>query len=476
MIAPRPPIHRDPRTLGLLVCLGLLVPSCRIPPPVMASSVEVPKAFSASGPVSAPAKWWTVFGDAQLDGLIARAMAGNLDLSTAWDRLAQAEALARRVGADLDPSLTGDAEASHTRRRTPVAGTTSTSAYTLGLTAGYEVDLWRRVRSARDSAALAARASREDVETTALLLSAQVATTWYRLLDKLGQLALLDEQIRTNREYLDIMTYRFEHQAGEKKVSLVDVLQQRQLVEATRADKLRAESDRRVLEHQLAVLLGEPPRSPLPAAKATVPDLPPLPQTGVPADTLRQRPDVRAAELRLQAAALDVAVAIADKFPRLGLTAHAEATGGTAGGLFNNWLATAAANLTAPLLDGGRRTAEVDRTRAAAAERLHAYSRTVLDALREAEDALVQESQQQQFLASLEQQLDLGGKAADQARERYVGAGEDYLRVLTAIQTLQRLQRDRLTARRQLIEFRIALHQALGGSWGLSRPGRQETP
>jgi outer membrane protein TolC len=161
---------------------------------------------------------------------------------------------------------------------------------------------------------------------------------------------------------------------------------------------------------------------------------------------------------------------VADQFPRLSLTARAEAWGDRVRGLFDNWLASIAANLTAPLLDGGRRGAEVDRTRAVAAERLHPYGQAVLDALREVEDALVQERQQQELLASLERQLDLATKADGQARENYAKGAEDYLRVLTALQALHRLQRDRLTAKRQLIEYRIDLYRALGGGWGLTRP------
>lgn len=459
-----------PGALCLAAGLALAAASCMRVAYLPTYPPALPGAFSASGQVRPPGKWWRAFGDARLDELMERALAGNLDLLTAWDRLSQAEALARRAGAELEPSLTANAEARRTRTKTELAGTNSATTITLGLVAGYEVDLWGRVRATRDAAALAAAASRHDVDATALILSAQVAATWYRILDQRGQLALLDEQLKVNKEYLDLMEFRFARPAAERKVSLVDLLQQRQLVEATRAERHRAESALAVLEHQLALLLGEPPAVAAAGEGAGLPELPPLPEAGVPADLLRQRPDVRAAELRLEGANRDVAAAVADRLPRLSLTARAEAWGDDARGLFDNWLASIAANLSAPLLDGGRRVAEVDARRATAAERFHAYRRAILIALREAEDALVQERQQRRFLASLDEQVGLAAKAAEQARERYISAGEDYLRVLTAIQALQRLERDRLAARRQLIEFRIALHQALGGTWDLRRP------
>ena len=467
--AVRQPRRRPPWPLALAAGLGLAAASCRMPSVATAPPVTVPKAFTAGGKVAAPAKWWTAFGDKHLDALMAQAVAGNLDLRTAWARVAQAEALARQAGAALEPSLTAEASASRTRTKTDPGGSASQSAFSLGLTASYEVDLWGRVRATRDAAALAARASREDVDATAMVLSAQVASAWYQLLDQRGQLGLLDEQIATNEKYLEVMDLRF-RQGRRGEVSAVDLLQQEQLVESTRAEKHLAEAQRRVLEHLLAVLLGRSPDSDVADDGGALPPLPPLPRTGVPASVLQQRPDVRAAELRLAAASGDVAAAVADRLPALSLVARAETTSTRVRDLFDNWLASLAANLTAPVLDGGRRAAEVDRTRAVVAERLHAYGQALLDALKEVEDALAQEQKQQDYLASLTRQLELADKVAVETRERYIKGAEDYLRVLTALRTLQGLQRARLTAQRQLIGYRIDLYRALGGGWGLARP------
>jgi len=456
-----------PRVATALLCLALAAtPSCRVPAPTATTPVGVPKAFSATGKVAPPAQWWTVFGDKHLDALMARAVAGNLDLLTAWDRLAQAEATARRAGAEMVPSLTGTASASRTRTKTRPGGGASANNFALGLASSYELDLWGRVRSTRDAAALAARASREDVTTTAMALAGQVAATWYRLVDQRGQLALLDQQVRTNTEYLELVTLRFRR----GQVSAVDVLQQRQLLESTQAEKVQAESARQVLEHQLAILLGQPPTAKAAPADGALPALPALPATGLPADLVQKRPDVRAAFLRLGAANQDVAAAVADRFPAVSLSANAQTTDDKVHDLFDNWLASLAANLTAPILDGGRRVAEVARTRAVAAERLHAYAQAILTSLQEVEDALVQEQRQRELLASLERQLDLASRSTTQTRDRYTKGAEDYLRVLTVLQSYQRLERNVLAARRALIEFRIDLYRALGGGWGLTRP------
>ena len=445
-----------------------LLPSCAWlrPQATFVKAAAVPPSFTATGTVAAPERWWTAFGDGALDGLVAQALSGNLGLLAAWDRLAQSEAIARRAGADLVPHLDGQGTASRTRMKTG-GRKASTNRFALGLVASYEVDLWGRIRASRAAAALEVRATREDVDATALFLASQVAVTWVRLVDQRGQIALLDQQIKTNEDQLGLL--RAKRRQGDETVTATDVLQQEQLVESRRAEELQAESDRDVLMHLLAVLLGLPPAEKVGSQAATLPALPPSPSTGLPAGLIQRRPDVRAAFLRLQEAHKDVAAAVADRLPRLSLSASAEGSGGQVHDLFDSWLASIAANLTAPILDGGRRSAEADRTRAVAAERLHRYRDVVLEALREVEDALVQERQQQRLLASLDEQIKLAEKVVTSAH-LLVARGETYLRVLTAVQSLQRLQRERLRAQRQLLEFRIDLYRALGGGWPMTRP------
>ena len=435
--------------------------------------VGAPKAFSMSGKAPMPARWWTAFDDAELSALVERALAGNLNLQSTWDRLEQARAAARAGAAGMYPSVTGDGGASRTRTVTLVRvddgvkhrDIAYASSFSLGLVASYEVDLWGRVRSTRDAAALDLRASREDLSAAAITLAAEVGGTWYRLVDQRGQIRLLDDQIRTNREYLELVTLRFRR----GQVPATDVLQQQQLLESTKAEKVQARSGRKVLEHQLAVLLGKSPGAAAGGPGGVLPDLPPLPDTGVPAELIRRRPDLRGAYLRVQAADRRVAAAIADRFPRISLSARAETSAAEVRDLFDNWLAGIAANLTAPLFDGALREAEVDRTRAAASERLHVYGQTVLEALRDVEDALVREARQQEFLASVDQQLDLSRKVIDQTRDRYAKGAMDYLRVLAALQSHQRLQRAHLRGKQELIQFRINLYRALGGGWDMRR-------
>ena len=254
------------------------------------------------------------------------------------------------------------------------------------------------------------------------------------------------------------------------------MLQQRQLVESTRGDRVLVESAVEVLVHQLAVLVGRRPGDLTVDAPRDLPHLPPLPRTGVPIERIRRRPDVRAAELRVQAADRQVAAALADQFPRLSLSVSAETSAARVRDLFDNWLAGMAANVVAPLLDGGLRRAEVRRTRAALSEKLNAYGQVVLAALQEVEDALSQEARQSQYVASLTRQLELSKQSTERTRDSYANGTMDFVRYLTTLLAHQRLQRSHLQAERQLVEYRIDLYRALAGSWPLPRADRAAPP
>jgi NodT family efflux transporter outer membrane factor (OMF) lipoprotein len=452
--------------VGELLCLVLLqLVGCS--PAIMqpAAPVTMPAHFSMPGKQVLPEKWWTAFQDPVLDELVARSLAGNFDLRTAWDRLHQAEAIARQAGAELWPTLDAQAGAAHTWNSGDNSSTDD-DTFSANLRAGYEVDLWGRLGSLRDAAVLDARASRSDLQTAALTLSAEVSSTWYQLVEQYGQLDLLIDQLAINEQVLDLVTLRFRR----GQVGAADVLQQRELVASIQGQKALVKGQVQTLAHQLAVLLGLSPKTKVAPRIARFGPLPPLPQTGVPAALLRRRPDLQSAYFGIMAADRRVAAAIADRFPRLDLTAEAGSFSGEASALFDGWLATLAANIAGPVFDGGRRRAEVERTRAVASERIHAYGQTILAALREVEDALTQERRQREYIATLDQQLALAAKVVDRVRDRYIRGQENYLRVLDALLTHQSLQRSRLSAQLQLVQVRIDLCRALAGSWKLKQP------
>lgn len=483
----------------LRLAAALALSSCVAPEKPVVPPTEVPGSFSRTGETLLPDQWWRSFDDPALNRLVDQAMAGNLSLRTVWDRLRQARAAASQAAAPLFPEAGGTGRATRTREvrtRTSSSGSSQTVAQTtesgsvalventpggtsqsrrsvtysnqfsLGLDASYELDLWGRVRSARDAAVFDARATAEEVHTAALSLSASVASTWYQLVEQYAQIDLLQAQADLNNKAVQLITTRFR----QGQVGAADVLQQRQLEESRRGALRLAEAQAAVLEHQLAILLGRPPQTRVANRVASLRYPPALPATGVPAELVQRRPDIRQSYYQVLSADRRVASAIVDLFPRLSLTASTDTSSARVRDLFDNWLATIGANLTAPIFEGGRRVAEVRRTRAILSERLNAYGQTILESLGEVEDALVREQKQRQFLASLERQLELSRAALTRTRQSYLQGANDYLRVLDALVTQQDLERSQLEARRQLIQYRIDLCRALGGSWEMRSP------
>jgi outer membrane protein TolC len=308
-------------------------------------------------------------------------------------------------------------------------------------------------------------ASAEALQTAALTLTARVASTWFGLIEQREQIVLLEQQLFTNQQTLELVNLQF--RTGQ--VSIADLLQQRLVVENRRGELALARAQEQVLLNQLAILLGLTPGQAPHLAQATLGDLPPLPATGLQSELIERRPDVRTAWLQIQAADQRVAAAIADRFPRLSLTGRATTSNEEIEDLFDDWLSSIAANLLAPLVDGGRRRAEVDRTRAVASAALHSYGQTILEALAEVEDALVREQRQLEYLRSLDRQLELAAQATERIRDRYLNGAVDYQRVLASILSEQQLQRTRIAASGALYENRINLCRALAGGWDLSR-------
>jgi NodT family efflux transporter outer membrane factor (OMF) lipoprotein len=459
------------RTWLCLSALFLLIAACAPQVPRQAVPVQLQEAgFSATGQAPLPQKWWLTFEDEQLDQLVEQALAGNFTLQSAWDRLDRARATARKAGSELFPQLDGEGGFITSRTNTN-SRTNASHSYSLGLVASYEIDLWGRIRSTQDAAELDAQASAEDLQTAALTLSAQVARTWFQLLEQNGQIEILQQQLEINQKTQELISLQF--RTGQ--VGIADLLQQRQLTESRRGELALAAGRAQVLRNQLAILLGLSPDQAPQLVHGNLDQLPPLPETGLQIRLLERRPDVRAAWIQLQSADQLVAAAVADRFPRLSLVGRVNTTNQSIDDLFDDWLASLAANLVAPLLDGGRRRAEVDRTRALAAEALHDYGQTVLEALAEVENALTREEQQVKYLSSINQQLVLADQAIDRIRDRYLNGAEDYQRVLGAVLSKQVLQRTQLSARRELFENRVNLCQALAGGWELARPATTVT-
>jgi outer membrane protein, multidrug efflux system len=425
----------------------------------------------AEGQAPLPERWWESFQDPALSGLIEQALAGNFQVQVAWARLRGSEALLRQARATWFPVVNADLATRGQRQvlRLPsfaMPGETMDVSleqilYNASVGAAYEVDLWGKLGAQRTAAALEARAARDQVDAAAISLSAQVADTYFNRVAQRAQEELLVRQLAVNEAFLEAVSLRFRQGLGPA----LDVLQQKQQVSATRAQLALVEAQGQVLDRQLALLVGQTPEERLSPERRELPSLPPLPAAGVPADLLGRRPDVRAARLAVEATDARVAAALRNRFPALNLSGSIGYSATSPTQLLENLVWSFLVGITQTVFDGGRKAAEVDRTRAALDEQVARYGEILLVALVEVESALVNERQQREHIRHLEAQLDEATRALEQARASYTEGLTDFLHVLTALTAHQRVEQARLQAERQLISYRIALHRALGGSW-----------
>ena len=454
------------RVLVAASAVLLLQAGCTVPAdPAPSDPIVLPECFTASGTLQLQPQWWHGFGDDALNRLIDEALASNLSLQATWERLEQARATAAKSGAARYPDLTFEGSASTNRQFGDTTG--SSQSFSMGLAASYELDFWGRVNASAEAAALDLKASKEELRTAALSLSGEVATAWFNLQSQHRQAALLQNQITLNEKHLELTERKF--RSGQAKAS--DVLQQRQSLEASKGEAIQVHKNISLYEHRLALLLGRVPGSLSPEPIPALPE-PIIPKTGVPSELLMQRPDVKAAYFALQAADKRLAAAVADRYPRFSIGASIESSALHASDLFNTWLATLAGSLSAPLFDGGLRRAEAQRSAAARNEQFYLYAQTLLDAVKEVEDALSEVAHQRRYVESLERQLELSSAAVAQLREQYLRGSGSFVSFLNAQLSHESLQRNRVSATDLLIEKSITLYRALSTGW---EPERQAT-
>jgi NodT family efflux transporter outer membrane factor (OMF) lipoprotein len=300
---------------------------------------DAPKWRSENSPATpTPTDWWQALGDPQLTHLVAAVLDRNSDLLAATLRARRALLQAESVGVSRIPSLNGSANA---ERRTNLGDGTSTNTYTLSLGATYELDLWGRLSSAQDIAALQAAASAEDVEAARMTVVAATIETYWRL-------GFASEDIAAARAGLEaarkVEALAVEQEAGGAATAL-EIAEARQAVESQAAQISDMEQNRVVLRNTLLVLLNGAP-SPVPEPKRLPARKPAQLSAGLPAELLARRPDLRAAELRLRASLRTVDNTRASLYPQLSLTGNL----GTSSSQLLNILANPAGTLGAGLV------------------------------------------------------------------------------------------------------------------------------
>lgn len=449
------------RRRGWLVGMLLLV-SCtaKRPETVMAPEPgpdfpEVPVSFQVLPP---QARWWESFDDPGLTEQVVRALHHNPAALQALSRLKRAQAVLGGEAAARGPKL--DAELAVGRSRLVSQKDRETAS--IGLGVAYEVDFWGRLEGAEDKARFLAQASEADLASLYLSLAAEVGTLYFQRQADILRLDLLEEKRRVAVEFLTWTRQRYE----KGLITLSEQIQAETGLLALDAASAEAGAALRVREHALHVLTGLAPGSRLDTGKGLPQDPPLLYGDGLSSELVRQRPDVHAAWLRVEAADRDVAMAVAERFPRFQLRADAaQAIEDTAGQFFSGGVWNIGVSLTAPLLDWGRRKALVKARQAALEGAVEAWRETVLTGLREMADALVRNAAQDRVLTARRQQQMQSDRDLERICLRYEEGIAEYRELLVARTRSLEAADAVVQAELERVRQRITLARSVGGSW-----------
>lgn len=399
--------------------------------------------------------WWDVFNSEELDYLINFALTNSPSMDQMWARLEQAQALAEKKGSASFPIINMSASGLD---QNDLDGISEVDNWSSGLIASYELDLWGRIKSIKSAAKTDVLSSIAAVEIAFISMSAEVALRWNELISKELELCILENQLDSNLSSLELIELRFNNSLA----SALDVFQQKQIVEKTKALIPLVKREIGLLSSELSNLLGV--SYPVHIKTSSLSDVQAIPNIGIPADLLANRPDVRKAGLDLQSANWLISAAKADRLPSISLGGRIESSDTESSGIIDNWISSLSGSLISPIFDGRSKKAEQERVAAIAKEKLGIYKETVLDAIIEVEKFLLLEQTQKAYLIALQHQFDAAKMSYNEAISRYKNGATEYTTVLLQLNTMQELERIIIKAKANQIAYRIGLHRALGGN------------
>lgn len=440
---------------------------------------SLPPDFVAAGQsgYSAPEFWWRDFGDARLDAFVSTALDKNPGLAQALARSRMAEAQARLSRADQLPQVGIGAGAARQRQNMPdLTGENAAvigNNYDVGLDVSWELDLWGRLAALTASARADYLASAEQLRGMRQSVAAQAVQLYFEIVHAHAQVELSE---RTT-DALGEMARQINNRVDVGITSPADGMLANANLESARAGlEQRREALARSLR-QLQILMGDYPSGDVDTA-LSLPPVPAAPASGVPAELLARRPDVRAAELGLLSAGYQLGAAQRSFLPSLSLTGSAGYSGSEFAELFSggNLIWSIAGRALQPVFQGGRLVAQVDISEGQRDEALGAYAETALVALSEVESALAVDS----LLERRETALDASASSAEEAvtvsLNRYLQGIDPFLNVLESQQRALDGRSAQITARHARLENRIALHLALGGGFEDALPTTNSPP
>jgi outer membrane protein, multidrug efflux system len=460
------------RLRRLIPIVFLLLTGCMVGPKYKRPPVTVPDAYRGQAPDAGPQaaaslgdeKWWMVFQDLQLQGLIREALSQNYDVRIAATRVLQAQAVLGITRADQFPTITGGVSSSNQRfPATRVTPAFETSPSEVNLSLFWELDFWGKFRRATEAARATLLATEWGQKAVMSSLVSNVASAYFQLLELDSEMEISRGALASRKESLRLVEVR----AKGGVTSMLDVRQSEQLVYTAAAAIPDLERRIEQQENLISILLGKNPE-PVTRGKSLVENaIPPTVPAGLPSSLLGRRPDIQSSEQQLVAANARIGVAKAAYFPQITLTAIGGYQSPALTNLFTGpaGLWNFGGQLVQPIFTGGRIRSNVRLTEAQQQEAVLVYQQSIQQAFREVSDSLVAYRKNQEFRAQQELLTSSAQDATRLSDQRYRGGVTSYLEVLDSdtryFDAQLGLAQARLNERLALVQ----LYNALGGGW-----------
>lgn len=467
-------------SLGLFLPV-LLASACTVGPDYKKPEVPVPPAFRAE--IAAPEAasfadlpWWNVFDDSALHGLITEALANNNDLQVAVARIEQARALVTVAQSEGRPqvgyqgSVGGERAVNDTQRGAIAAPVVGSMAAVIDAT--WEFDIWGRIQHATD-AARANLLAQEDVRHAVILtLVSDLATSYFQLIELDKELSIATESARVYKNTLDLFNSRFV--AG--KDSNLPVQRAQSAYDSSSADIQNVKRQIAQLEDAISVLVGAYPK-PIDRGRTLTDQVMPETPVGSTTALLQRRPDISQAEQNMIAANAEIGVAVADFFPKIGLSLFFGGQGVTLAqntAAFGIW--SAALGAAGPIFSGGRLEATYHQSQAYWDETVAQYKQKVLHAFMDTSDALAARQTLALRKVALQSQVAALQRSSELALLRYDSGRASYFEVLEAQQQLFPAQNALAQTERDQLVAVVDLYKALGGGWDAADDAQAPKP
>lgn len=468
-------------TVSLLLLAAAICGGCRVGPEYQPPEVKANDGWIPGSPVApsiANARWWTTFADPVLDKLIERACTQNFTLKAAGLRVIEARAIRGVAAGQFFPQSQTVGGALSNRQNsinTPAAmGDRAYPDAELKLQAAWELDFWGKFRRGIEAADASLQAAVGDYDAVMVSLIGDVATNYVLIRSLQERLALAESNVKLQQDTLELTNLRFK--AG--KVGELDVATARATLANTRAQVPELRASLRQAALALSVLLGQQPgtlEDLVATSQPKVPDAPASIAAGVPADLLRRRPDLRAAERAIAAATARVGVATADLYPSISISGN---TGFASASLdnsrrskinnifdANSFTGFIGLNVNWPILSYGRIENNIRAADARVEQALAAYNAAVITAAAEVEQNLYLLLQRQQQAVDLTESVDAARRSVELAQIQYRNGAADFIRLNDAQATLFSRQDTLVATKANATIAAINAYRALGGGW-----------